>query len=149
MGWGPVDLVNKVLQEAKFKNKWILFFEFFSFERPILRYLWETLFVDQLNEFGTSLMDWGPVEWIRKVWQEATFKNKLILFFGYFWFFLILAANTEISVRNTFGTSWMGWGPVDWVRKVLQEAKLNGYCILIFFWATDTKISVKTLLGTS
>ena len=70
---GAIDWVRKVLPKAKFKNKWT----FFSFERPIL-------FGDQLNEFGTSLMDWGPVEWLRKVWQEATFKNKWILFFGYF-----------------------------------------------------------------
>ena len=28
MGWGPVDWVGRVLPEAKFKNKWTLFFEF-------------------------------------------------------------------------------------------------------------------------
>ena len=39
MGWGPVDWMRKVLPEAKFKNKLILFFDFFLFEQPILRYL--------------------------------------------------------------------------------------------------------------
>ena len=39
MGWGPVDWVGRVLPEAKFKKKCTLFFYFFLFERPLLRYL--------------------------------------------------------------------------------------------------------------
>ena len=38
MGWGPVDWVGRVLPEPKFENKCTSFFEFFGFERPLLRY---------------------------------------------------------------------------------------------------------------
>ena len=38
MGWGPVDWVGRVFPEEKLK-KMDLFFLFFSFERPLLRYL--------------------------------------------------------------------------------------------------------------
>ena len=40
----------------------------------------------------------------------------------------------------------MGWGPVDWVGRVLPKAKFekNAPCFLFFFiCSTDTKISVK------
>ena len=43
MGWGPVDWVGRVLPEAKFKIKCTSFFEFFWFERPLLRYLLKTV----------------------------------------------------------------------------------------------------------
>ena len=39
MGWGPVDWVGRVLPEQKFENKCTSFFEFFGFERPLLRYV--------------------------------------------------------------------------------------------------------------
>ena len=63
MGWGPVDWVGRVLPEAKFKNKWTLFFNLFLFERPILRY---------------------PVDWVGRVLPESKFENK----WTYFLFFL-------------------------------------------------------------
>ena len=43
MGWGPVDWVGRLLPEAKFKIKCTSFFEFFGFERPLLRYLLKTV----------------------------------------------------------------------------------------------------------
>ena len=41
MDLGPDDWVGRVLPEAKFEEekKWTLFFYFFLFERPLLRYL--------------------------------------------------------------------------------------------------------------
>ena len=42
MGWGPVDWVGRVLPEAKFENKWTLFFDFFLFERPLLTRDWKS-----------------------------------------------------------------------------------------------------------
>ena len=38
MGWRPVDWDGRVLPEPKFENKCTSFFEFFGFERPLLRY---------------------------------------------------------------------------------------------------------------
>ena len=51
-------------------------------------------------------MGWGPIDWVRKVLREATFKNKWILFFEFF----ILATDTGISVRNTFEDQLNGFG---------------------------------------
>ena len=31
----------------------------------------------------------------------------------------------DICKKQCLGTSWMGWGPVDWVRRVLPEAKFE------------------------
>ena len=42
MGWGPIDLVGRVLPEAKFREKMHLFL-FFGFERLIPRYLLKTV----------------------------------------------------------------------------------------------------------
>ena len=43
MGWGPVDWVGRVHPEAKFEKKCTSFFEFFGFERSLLRYLLKTV----------------------------------------------------------------------------------------------------------
>ena len=43
MGWGPIEWVGRVLPEAKFEKKCTSFFEFFGFERPLLRYLLKTV----------------------------------------------------------------------------------------------------------
>ena len=43
MGWGPVEWVGMVLPEAKFEKKCTSFFDFFGFERPLLRYLLKTV----------------------------------------------------------------------------------------------------------
>ena len=39
MGSGPVDWVGRFLPKAKFQKRCTSFFEFFGFERPLLRYL--------------------------------------------------------------------------------------------------------------
>ena len=57
-----------------------------------------------------------------------------------FLIFSILATDSDISVKKKcLGTSWMGWGPVDWVGMVLPEAKLekNAPRFLKFFDLSD------------
>ena len=108
MGWGPVDWMKKVLPEAKLKIKWILFFYFFFILGTNTEIsVWNT-FGDQLNGFGTSLMGWGPIDWVRKVLREATFKNKWILFFEFFIFFYFSDRYWDICKKHF-------WGPVEWV----------------------------------
>ena len=51
MGWGPVDWVGRVLPEAKFENKWTLFFEFFDLsDCHLLRLLRAVFSLKQANE---------------------------------------------------------------------------------------------------
>ncbi len=90
MGWGPVDWVERVLPEAKLKNTTTLLFEIFQFERPKQRYLYKTLFGDQLNGLGTSWLggEGPPRSKIKKYNHLA------------FWNFSIWATETEISVEN-------------------------------------------------
>ena len=38
----------------------------------------------------------------------------------------------DICKKRYLGTSWMGWGPVDWVERVLPEAKLKNTTTLLF-----------------
>ena len=38
----------------------------------------------------------------------------------------------DICKKRCLGTSWMGWGPVDWVGRVLPEAKFENKCTLFF-----------------
>ena len=56
-----------------------------------------------------------------------------------FWIFGIWATDTEISVKRYLGTSWMGWGQVDWVGRVLPEAKFqkNAPRFFNFFYLSD------------
>ena len=57
MGWGTVDWVGRVLPEAKFKNKWTLFFELFLFDRPLLTRDWKSESVtNQLTYLLTYLL---------------------------------------------------------------------------------------------
>ena len=59
MGWGPVDWVGRVLPEAKFENKWTLFFELFLFERPLLTRDWKSESVTNLLTYQpTNLLTW-------------------------------------------------------------------------------------------
>ena len=59
--------------------------------------------------------------------------------------FLIWATDTDISEEkkkgfwdqlNGLGTSWMGWGPVDWSSQK-QNSKIDGLCFLNFFYLSD------------
>ena len=79
MGWGPVDWVGRVLPEAKFENKWTLFFYFLYLSDQY----WD---ICKKQFLGTSWMGWGPVDWVGRVLPEAKFKNKWTLFFDFFWF---------------------------------------------------------------
>ena len=51
MGWGPVDWVGMVLPEAKFENKWTLFYNFCFI-----------LATDTQISVKNSV--WGPVDWV-------------------------------------------------------------------------------------
>ena len=86
--WGPVEWLGDQLTgwrgasghpQLKFQNKCTLFYEFFWFERPLLRYLLKTVFGDQLNGLGTSWLGVGGH-------PEPKLKNKCTLFFEIFWF---------------------------------------------------------------
>jgi len=143
MGWGPVDWVGRVLPEAKFENKWTLFFYFF---------IWATdTEISVKKQFlGTSWMGWGPVDWSS---QNQNSKINGLSFLN----FLIWATDTEISVKTVFGdqlsglgTSWMGWGPVDWSSQN-QNSKINGLSFLNFLDLSDRywDFCKKQFLGTS
>ena len=80
MGWGPVDWVGRVLPEAKFENKTILFFE----EKNYLSDRYRDICKKRC--LGTSWMGWGPVDWVGMVLPEAKLENKTTLFFEIFWF---------------------------------------------------------------
>ena len=63
------------------------------------------------------------------------FEAPLILFKLHlvFWNFWIWATVVEISVKKQgLGTSWMGWGPVDWVGRVLPKPKFKKKCTSFF-----------------
>ena len=98
MSWGPVDWMGRVFPEAKFENEWTLFFEFFWFERPILRYLC----------LGTSWMGWGPVDWVGKSLPRSKIRNQMDFVFFIFILFLFerpLLLKSE-SVTNLL--TWVG-----------------------------------------
>ena len=59
MGWGPVDWVGRVLPEPKFENKCTSFFEFFGFERPLLRQRGGPLSVTEEKEKKEKKKDWS------------------------------------------------------------------------------------------
>ena len=139
MGWGLVDWVGRVLPEAKFKNKWTLLFNFFFYLSD--RY-WDFC---KKQFLGTSWMGWGLVEWVGDQltgWGGSSQKknskiNRLFFIWAtvsdqrYFYLFLIWATETKISVKSSV------WGPVDWVRWVLQEAKFKNkwtlfFCLFLF-----------------
>ena len=144
MGWGPVDWVGRVLPEAKFKNKWTLFFLF--------------LFLNLSDRYWDICKNsvWGPVEWVGDQltgwggsYQKQNSKINWCFFISFFW-----ATHTEISVKNSF------WGPVEWVGDQLtgwggssqkQNSKINGLCFLKFFNLSDHywDITKKRFLGTS
>ena len=81
MGWGPVDWVGRLLPEAKFKIKCTSFFEFFGFERPLLRYLLKThlhckgsgIWVDAITQvsyyyrFRSNKNDWSFKSFIDQI----------------------------------------------------------------------------------
>ena len=56
LGWGQVDWVERVLLEAKLKNKTTLLFEIFRFERPIPRYLLKTVLPCKALGFSYGLI---------------------------------------------------------------------------------------------
>ena len=109
MGWRPVDWVGRVLPEAKFVNKWTLFFSFFFIwatdtEISVENSIWRPVerVGNQLNGLGTS--------WL--VLPESKFENKWTKFFE---FFDLSDRYWDFCKKQFLGTSWMGWGPVEWV----------------------------------
>ena len=72
----------------------------FVTQKHLLR-LWGPidLVLDQLNGLGTS--------W--KCWIDATLKINIDLFGSIMWF-----CDFKAHLMN-LGTSWLGWGPVEWV----------------------------------
>ena len=56
---------------------------------------------------------WGPVEWVGDQltgWGGSSQKQNLKINGHFFFIFSILATDTEISVRNTFGDQLNGLG---------------------------------------
>ena len=112
--WEPVEWVGdqltgwrKSCQKQNWKLNGYCFLFFFILATNTEISVWNT-FGDQLNGFGTSLMGWGPIDWVRKVLREATFKNKWILFFEFFIFFYFSDRYWDICKKHF-------WGPVEWV----------------------------------
>ena len=58
MDWGPVDWVGKVLPGPKFENKCTSLFEFFGFERPLLRYGGSVFSVTERRGRGRGRTEW-------------------------------------------------------------------------------------------
>ena len=78
MGWGPVDWVGRVLPEAKFENKWTLFFEFFDLSDL---YIFEHL---SLHIHFRAFKPSYTFLWVGRVLPEAKFENRWTLFFELF-----------------------------------------------------------------
>ena len=56
--------------------------------------------------------------------------------------------SSKIQHKTYQGTSWMGWGPVDWVGRVLPEAKFEEQNAPIFLFERPTpRYLQKTVLG--
>ena len=68
------------LKSQKFWKQVASYFEFFLFERPLLRYQLKTVFGDQLNGLGTSWLGGGGGH------PKPKFEKKCTLFFEIFWF---------------------------------------------------------------
>ena len=92
----------------------------FVTQKHLLR-LWGPidLVLDQLNGLGTS--------W--KCWIDATLKIIIGLFGSIRWF-----CDSKAHLMN-LGTSWLGWGPVEWVRggKVGGIAKTCRENVILFY----------------
>ena len=122
MGWRPVEWVWRVLPEAKFEK---------SAPCSLIFWIWATV-----TEISVKNSVWGPVEWVGDQlngwggsYQKQNFKKMHLVF----WNFWIWATVVEISVKKQgLGTSWMGWGPVDWVGRVLPEPKFEKKCTSFF-----------------
>ena len=80
MGWGPFDWVGRVLPEAKFENKWTLFFEFFDLSDL---YIFEHL---SLHIHFRAFKPSYTFLWVGRVLPEAKFENRWTLFFELFLF---------------------------------------------------------------
>ena len=83
---------------------------------------------------------WGSVEWVGDQltgWGGSSQKPNVKINAPCFLNFFDLSDRyRDICKKRCLGTSWMGWGPVDWVGMVLPEAKLENKTTLFFeiFW---------------
>ena len=77
MGWGPVDWVEKVLPEAKLKNKWTLFFELFDLSDL---YIFEHL---SLHIYFRAFKPSYTFLWVGRVLPEAKFEDRWTVFWTF------------------------------------------------------------------
>ena len=113
--WGPVEWDGDQLtgwggssQKQNSKINGLCFFEFFDLS-------------DRYWDFWKNSY-WGPVEWVGDqlnglgaswlVLPESKFENKWTKFFE---FFDLSDRYWDFCKKQFLGTSWMGWGPVEWV----------------------------------
>ena len=102
-------------------------FSFWLLSSSCFWFLLKTVFGDQLNGLGTNWMGGeGPTRSKIREKNAPRFLNFLDLSSRYW----------DICKKTVFGTSWMGWGPVDWVGRLLPEAKFKIKCTSFFefFW---------------
>ena len=111
-------------QRPNLKINGLNFYYFFDLSDPYWDICKKTVFGDQLTGWGGS---------------SQTQISKVNGFS--FLIFLIWATDTEISVKKQcLATGWMSWGPVDWVGRVLPEAKLENNWTLLFIFLFERPI---------
>ena len=126
-----------------------LFSKTIDFDQPFQRFFvcekmhlvfWNFLIWATDTEIYVKNGVWGPVEWVGDQltgWGGSSQKqNSKIKPPCFFIFFYLSDRYRDICKKLCLGTSWMGWGPVDWVNMVLPEAKLKNKTTLFFeiFW---------------
>ena len=71
------------------------------------------------TEISVKKSFWGPVEWVGDQltgWGGSSQKQNLkINGLCFFYFFYLSDRYWDFCKKQFLGTSWMGWGPVEWV----------------------------------